>query len=190
MNDGQTITQLTELANELKAAGRYDLLLQAIGVPALHHLNVEAARARLSPLVITSDYRFLLPSYDNREVLMSPLHKALYILFLNHPEGIEFKALQDHRDELRSIYQHISNRTTSKTIDESIDRLINPLDNSVNEKCTRIKAAFAAIVDTYQLTYYAISSHTQRHISGSSRVWFERKKTITLPRELVQYSTS
>ena len=32
---------------------------------------------------------------------------------------------------------------------------------------------------------YIISSHTQKHIAGSSRIWYERLKVITLPRELV-----
>ena len=34
-------------------------------------------------------------------------------------------------------------------------------------------------------SYYIISSHTQKHIAGSSRIWYERLKVITLPRELV-----
>ena len=58
---------------------------------------------------------------------------------------------------------------------ESVDHLINPLDNAINEKCSRIKKA----------SYYIISSHTQKHIAGSSRIWYERLKVITLPRELV-----
>ena len=74
-------------------------------MPVLEWLRIEAARATLSPLVITEDYRFLLPDYGNREVLLSPIHKALYLLFLNHPEGIEFKNLVDHREELFALYR-------------------------------------------------------------------------------------
>ena len=36
-------------------------------------------------------------------------------------------------------------------------------------------------------SYYIISSHTQKHIAGSCRIWYERLKVITLPRELVVY---
>ena len=57
----------------------------------------------------------------------------------------------------------------------------------MNEKCSRIKAAFAEHMDAYALRYYIISGHTVRHISGSNRLWFERKKTIELPRELVVF---
>ena len=41
------------------------------------------------------------------------------------------------------------------------------------------------LMDEYRASYYIISSHTQKHIVGSSRIWYERLKVITLPRELV-----
>lgn len=41
------------------------------------------------------------------------------------------------------------------------------------------------MMDEYTASYYIISSHTQKHIEGSSRIWFQRLKVITLPRELV-----
>ena len=34
-------------------------------------------------------------------------------------------------------------------------------------------------------SYYIYGSYTLRHVSGSSRVWYERLKVITLPRHLV-----
>ena len=86
---------IKKLSSQLLAEGRTDLLLKAISVPILEQLRIEAARATLSPLVITVDYRFLLPEFGNKEVQLSPNHKAIYMLFLNHPEGIEFKNLVD-----------------------------------------------------------------------------------------------
>ena len=68
---------------------------------------------------------------------------------------------------------------------ESVDHLIDPLDNAINEKCSRIKKVFLGLMDEYTASYYIISSHTQKHIAGSSRIWYERLKVITLPRELV-----
>ena len=181
----QITEQLRVLSEELRRAGRYDLLLEAITVPALQQLNIEAAKERLSPLVITSDYRFLLPRYE-KEVELSPINKALYIFFLNHREGIEFKCLSDYREELMALYRKVGNRVSEDIIRESIDRLVNPLDNSINEKCARIKSAFAKCMDSYQLSYYAISKHSVRQVEGSIRIWYDRRRTITLPRELVQ----
>ena len=68
---------------------------------------------------------------------------------------------------------------------ESVDHLVNPLDNAINEKCSRIKKVFLSMMDEYRASYYFISSHTLKHIQGSSRIWYERLKVITLPRKLV-----
>ena len=176
--------ELHALVNRLGQTGRYDLMLRAISVPVLEQLRIEAARAKLSRLVITRDFRFILKDY-NAEVTLTPVHKALYILFINHEEGIEFKDLSDHREELRRIYRSISPSTDPDRIDETVSRLTDPTDNAVNEKCSRIKAAFGSLMDEYTLSYYMISSHTTRHFNSSSRVWFKRLKLITLPRRLV-----
>lgn len=179
--------QVKTLSTQLLAEGRTDLLLKAISVPVLEQLRIEAARATLSPLVITEDYCFLLPDYGNREVQLSPIHKALYLLFLNHPEGIEFKNLVDHREELFALYRKIGNRIDPDKITETVNRLTNPLDNAINEKCSRIKAAFSDLMDEYQADYYIINSHVKRHQGSSMKLWFERLKIINLPRELVIY---
>ena len=176
--------ELHSVVARLQQTSRYDLMLRAISVPVLEQLFIEAAKARLSRLVITRDFRFILADYD-KEVTLTPVHKSLYILFLNHEEGIEFKDLADHREELRQIYRSVSPATDPARIDETVDRLTNPTDNAINEKCSRIKAAFAGLMDKYSLNYYMISSHTTRHFNSSSRVWFKRLKLITLPRQLV-----
>lgn len=177
--------QLRHLAMQLQAAGRTDLLLKAIGVPMLEELRIEAAKGQLSRLVITKDYRFVLADYDNREVELQPVHKAVYLLFLTHPEGIEFKRLADYREELTRYYMATAKMMDKEKIIEGVDHLVNPLDNAINEKCSRIKKAFLELMDEYRASYYIISSHTQKHIAGSSRVWYERLKVIKLPRGLV-----
>ena len=177
--------QLRHLAMQLQAAGRTDLLLKAIGVPMLEELRIEAAKGQLSQLVITKDYRFVLADYDNREVELQPVHKAVYLLFLAHPEGIEFKRLADYREELTRYYMATAKMMDKEKIIEGVDHLVNPLDNAINEKCSRIKKAFLGLMDEYRASYYIISSHTQKHIAGSSRVWYERLKVIKLPRGLV-----
>ena len=179
--------ELKRLIEQLQAEGRNDLLLKAIGVPLLEALRIEAAKGRLSRLVITEDYRFILTDY-NKEVELQPVHKAVYLLFLAHPEGIEFKRLADYREELTQYYMATAKMMDKEKIIESVDHLINPLDNAINEKCSRIKKVFLELMDEYTASYYIISSHTQKHIAGSSRIWYERLKVITLPRKLVKCS--
>ena len=179
--------EVKRLAGQLQAEGRSDLLLKALGVPLLEELRIEAAKGKLSRLVITKDYRFILEDYNHREVELQPVHKAVYLLFLAHPEGIEFKRLSDYREELTRYYMATAKLMDKEKIIEGVDHLVNPLDNAINEKCSRIKKVFLDMMDEYTASYYIISSHTQRHVAGSSRIWYQRLKVITLPRELVIY---
>ncbi|UKK58915.1 hypothetical protein L6470_11140 [Prevotella communis] len=177
--------ELSQLVRELVAAGRNDLLLRAIGVSVLEELRIEAAKSRLSRLLVTKDYRIILVDYGNKEVEMTPVHKAVYLLFLNHPEGIEFKKLCEYRNELLGYYMATAKLMDKQAIAESVDMLVNPLNNSINEKCSRIKSIFLSIMDLYTANYYIISGHTQKHFAGSSKIWYERLKNVKIPRELV-----
>ena len=177
--------QVRQLAGQLQMAGRKDLLLKAIGAPLLEELRIEAARAKLSRLLITRDYRFVLLDYEHKEVELQPVHKAVYLLFLAHPEGIEFKRLGEYREELTRYYMATAKLMDKEKIMEGVEHLVNPLDNAINEKCSRIKKVFLDMMDEYAASYYIISGHTQKHVAGSSRVWYERLKVITLPREMV-----
>jgi hypothetical protein len=176
--------ELKRLAMQLQQAGRSDLLLHALGVPLLEELRIEAAKGRLSRLVITTDYRFILADYQ-KEVELQPVHKAVYLLFLAHPEGIEFKRLADYRTELLRYYMATAKMMDKEKVIEGVDHLVDPLDNAINEKCSRIKKVFLELMDEYTASYYIISSHTQKHVVGSSRIWYERLKVVRLPMELV-----
>ena len=106
---------------------------------------------------------------------MEPIVKAIYLLFLNHPEGIAFKYLPDYRKELADIYQKIKPYGLNERAIRSIEDATNPLLNSINEKCSRIRAAFLPMVDSTLLEQYIITGK-----SGEV-------KKITLPRDLVSW---
>ena len=128
---------------------------------------------RLSRLVITKDYRIILPDYNDMEIKMEPLAKAVYLLFLNHPEGILFKQLPEFRQELASYYNKLRAGGLSDKAIQSVEDVTNPLLNSINEKCARIRGAFVGQFDDHMARHYYIDGHRG-----------EAKK-ITLPRELV-----
>ena len=182
--------ELKQLLTALQLQDRNDLILQAMGVPLLEQLRIEAARGKLSRLLITKDHRLLLLDYGQKEVVLQPVHKAVFLLFLAHPEGIEFKRLADYRQELLDYYLRVAPASVDRQqVEESVSRLIDPLDNAINEKCSRIKRAFLELMDEYSASYYIISSHTTKRFAGSSRIWYERLKVINLPRELVVWET-
>lgn len=97
---------------------------------------------KMSRMLITKDYRIIMTDYQEREVKLAALPKALYFLFLRHPEGLQFKQLCDYREELIEFYQMMSNRLDLDALHRSIDDLVDPTSNSVNEKCSRIRCAF------------------------------------------------
>lgn len=111
---------------------------------------------KLSRLTITREYAIMLTDY-NKEVKMEPIVKAVYLLFLNHPEGIAFKCLPDYRKELAEIYQKIKSLGLTERAIRSIEDVTNPLLNSINEKCSRIRAIFQAEVDASLLDQYIIT---------------------------------
>lgn len=188
-NPEELASQLHDIAIKLRAAGRNDLILSALGSSMLDELKAEAVRVHLSRLVITSDYRFLLPDIGNVEVDLQPVHKAVYLLFLNHPEGIEFKHLSEYKTELLQWYRKTAKMMDLGKIEESVDHLTNPLDNAINEKCSRIKRAFLDVMDEYSASYYIISGHARIHSPQTIKTWYKRLKVINLPRHLVVIKT-
>lgn len=137
--------------------------------------KLQKVNNRLSRIFITNDYRIFLIDYKNKEVVMSPLPKTLFLLFLNHPEGILFKNLSEYEDELLTIYRNV---TTYESVDnsiKSIKAITDPLNNSVNEKRSRIRASFLLVVNDEIAENYYITG-------GKGQL-----KRIILNRELVEY---
>ena len=134
--------------------------------------NKQKNQVKLSRLTITKDYSIILSDYD-REVKMEPLVKAVYLLYLNHPEGIAFKALPSFRNELTRIYSRLRPYGLNNQAIKSIEDVTNPLLNSINEKCSRIRASFLTEIDP--------SLADQYYIVGKSG----EPKKISLPRDLI-----
>lgn len=128
---------------------------------------------RLSRMVITKDKRIFLPDYQGMEIKMEPLVKAVFLLFLKHPEGIIFKELPDYRNELAKIYSEVKPSNLPERALQSIEDVTNPLNNSINEKCARIRGAFVGQFDNHLAKHYYIDG-----MRGEP-------KKITLPRDLV-----
>jgi len=159
----ELMEEVRERINKLRQRGIAEYLLEQL----IHPDN------RLSRLVITKDLRILLPDYNNMEIKMEPLVKAVYLLFLRHPEGIVFKQLPDYREELARIYDQLKSPGFSDRAMQSIEDVTNPMLNSINEKCARIRAAFVGQFDDYMAKSYYIDGSR-----GSA-------KKIALPRNMV-----
>ena len=169
LNEDQEFVSLTLLENMDVRVQK----LRAKGMNEWAFRGLFKTKAQLSRLVISKDHRIVLPDYNDIEVKMEPLVKAVYLLFLKHPKGILFKELTDYREELQEIYKDLKPMGLSKRTIQSIEDVTNPLLNSINEKCARIRSAFVKAFDESLAKNYFVTGERG-----------EAKK-IVLPRDLV-----
>ena len=97
----------------------------------------------LSRLVVNGNLDIVLPDYDECIVKMDSSCKALYLLFLRHPEGIVLKHMADYRDELRQILDIVKDHSEGMR-DSVVDNMCDPTKNVLNQKISKIKSAFRA----------------------------------------------
>ena len=142
------------LLNEVKEKVR---ILKSYGVGNERLEAVLYDEEMFPKLVITKDHDIVLAGEKQEAVGLEPLVKAVYLLFLCHPEGIVLKQLPDYRQELTDIYLKLTPRGLTKRVRKSIDDVVNPTMNSINEKCSRIRQAFMSLVPRNIARYYVVS---------------------------------
>lgn len=131
--------------------------LKAYGVNETDIVAVMNEEESFPQLVVTEDYKVVLADGENTEVKMEPLIKAVYLLFLSHPEGIVLKCLSDYRKELTQLYLMLRPYGMTERVLQSIEDVTNPTLNSINEKCARIRKLFSEILPESIARYYSIS---------------------------------
>lgn len=130
------------------------LRLRGVALGAIHEFI--DSQEPISPLVITEDLRLFLPVYNNIEIELSAQKKALYFLFLNHPEGIVLQHLEDYHNELMNYYKQTNNGKVTPRMEESIKKLEVYGNNQLNVVITRIREAFCSKFDERLARHYII----------------------------------
>ena len=160
-----------QIADEIKERKER---LEKKGISWLAVMEYVMGDKPLSRLRITKDYHIFLPDYKNIEINITPLPKAVFLLFLRHPEGIPFRYLPDYLEELKDIYMAAKgSEVLSEAELRSIERVTDKFDNSINEKCSRIREAFVGRFDEHLAENYFVTGKRGE------------PKKIKLPRELV-----
>ena len=131
--------------------------LKAYGVDEAEIVAAMNEEELFPQLVVTEDYKIVLDDGANTEVKMEPIVKAVYLLFLSHPEGIKLKYLPDYRKELTELYLLLRPYGMTDRVMHSIEDVTNPTLNSINEKCARIRKRFSEILPKSVAKYYSIS---------------------------------
>ena len=170
-----------------------------LSLPEIHHALaiLESLRVKMlyaqnfkqnsppSRLTIGRGGRIFLKDYENIEIRMPSMEKALYILFLRYPEGLFLSELKNYHTELVDIYVKISFRGVLDDMKERINKLINNEDDNkskeksegydqISVKLSRIKKAFTDAIGSSLADQYIIQGANAE------------KKLIKLDREMVQ----
>lgn len=167
------------LADEYESNAEYpaqkeSLLLQLQKcVRLLQELGMEKAEIEenlyeskcILPLTVTENWDIMVGYHiksgeinmNYTKIRLAPLDKAIYLLFLRHPEGINFSYLPDYRNELMEIYKKMMPYRTTANMLKSIEDVTDPTQNSINEKCARIKRAFVEHFGNYRANTYCIT---------------------------------
>lgn len=127
-----------------------------------------------SRIVIDKKCRVYLPDYSKQEVVMPYLDKTLFLFFLSHPQGLEFRKIHKHKKDLYNIYQVVSEAKNmgAERIRDCINNLVNPKNNRIYEVCSRVRKAFLkTVANVDQAEYYCISG---QH-GGVRRISIDRK---------------
>lgn len=109
------------------------------------------------------------------ELRLNPKEKALFLLFLNYPEGLILNELQDYKEEITASYSSFCNHTDNDAIKQSISNLINPMEQDRDIVLSRINKKIKDTVGEILMDFYTIKGERG-----------ERKK-IKLDRELVTH---
>jgi hypothetical protein len=117
--------------------------------------------SELSYLKIDENLSILLPDY-NLELKLSHLTKSIYLLFLNHSEGILLSELENYKNELLTFYKNVSNRDDLDKMITSIDDVINTKTNAIYVHLSRVKSAITKLVHPSIAEYYIIDGGKNR----------------------------
>ncbi len=119
--------------------------------------------------------RIFLPDLADEEIRLSPLQRAVYLLFLKHPEGIAFHDMPDYLVELEGIYSRTSRSGSVPTLKKTIESLVNNEDGKLSEILSKIKK---------QLYRQFGEELAQLYIISGDRL---EKRKILLDRKLVKF---
>lgn len=168
---GETGGSLGGFLNE--PAADYSAMLEGMEARELLAL-IEMARQRLTglevqqetlpPVHLYIDKNFSIRMGDKGglEMPLRPMVKALFILFLRHPEGILFKQRGRYQKELEDIYGVIAPCVSKDTIIRRVERLVNLEENAFSENASVLNAKMDALFPDAMADNYKIQGNNGR----------------------------
>ena len=111
------------------------------------------------------------------QVNLTPTERAVYLLFLNHPEGIRLAEMGDYKVELKSILKKISPSDSQETVESQLENLCEYNSDSLSERMSRIKKKFEDKLGTSMAEHYYIKGPN----GGIKKIHIDRSLVTVLP---------
>jgi hypothetical protein len=99
----------------------------------------------------------IIPEMGMLKINLTPLERAVYLLFLNHAEGIRLSEMHKYKAELTDLVKSLSRSDNPADISYSIDALCMPDSNSLSEKLARIRNKFNKHLGEEMAAQYIVS---------------------------------
>ena len=151
------INQIQKSINNLKTSGQLFLVLPLLNKLIKQNIN-DINLNSLSEIIIDKEYNIVLPKFNSLVIPLSHLSRSIYILFYNHPEGINIKELSSYKNELEQIYLNVSDQLDYDKIRGIIDDVVDSNSKTIYTNLSRIKAIFFKTMDIEYARHYIITS--------------------------------
>lgn len=169
----ESIEKLNTINNEIEWLRQSGQL--AILAPKIYEFlkkNIEGIIYKdTHPMIITEDFKILIPHCNNLEIKLSHFTKAIYLLFLSNHEPIDIKDLHLHKDRLLLIYKQVSNQNSYDKIKESVEELLKEDNEAIYVHFSRIRKAFLTHFSQYIAFRYYITGDKGK----PKKIMFDRK---------------
>ncbi|GFD93130.1 hypothetical protein KUL156_43020 [Alteromonas sp. KUL156] len=167
------IKTISTQIDKLKESGQYLHILPILENFIKEERKTIDSTSFLSPIIVGKDLKISLPQFNDLEIKMSTLTKCIYLLFLNHKEGIYLNYLINYKIELIDYYKQLSTRDDYDKMLLSIDKIIDLNSNEIYVHLSRIKSFFYKKFDKQIADNYIIK--------GAKKA----KKSISLTSDLI-----
>ena len=116
-------------------------------------------------VLVNGDMKIVLPDYDELEIQMPAMCRAIYILFMKlrkqGSEGIVLKNMDEHSDEIRNIYSMVKPGANDIRVYQTVDNLCSPYGESLHQTISRINRCVRNVITDKVLAKQYIISGTR-----------------------------
>ena len=112
----------------------------------------------------------------NLELRLNPKEKTLYLLYLDHPEGIMLNNIQDFRVEVEKNYFRLAVGDNNEANRRAVDLLLNPMEGDRDTVISRINSKIRNTVGDELAEFYIIKGER----GGAKKIKLDRELVIGL----------